>query len=47
MNAEQYLKRFFGPQELGSPEIVSVNTKKEVISEMQQSNDKVRQELMK
>ena len=47
MNAEQYLKRFFGPQELGSPEIVSVNTKKELISEMQQSNDKVRQELMK
>jgi hypothetical protein len=46
MNAEQYLKNVFGPQELGNPQVLKVEDNSLVVQEMQQNNEKARRELM-
>lgn len=46
MDAEQYLRNVFAPDELGSPEIIKAEANRFVIEEMQQANDKTRIELM-
>lgn len=47
MDAEQYLRKVFGPENLGNPEITLVTSSPQVVKEMQQTNEKSRQELMR
>jgi hypothetical protein len=46
VNAEEYLRTVFGPNDLGNPEILKVTTNDLVVQQMQQSNEKTRTELM-
>ncbi len=45
VNAEQYLRNVFVPDELGNPEIIKVESNQYVIEQMQQGNEKIKQEL--
>ncbi len=45
MNAEQYLKNIFAPDELGNPEIVKIEPNQYVVEQMQQKNEETMQEL--
>ncbi len=47
MNAEAYFKNVFAPNELGNPEVISVNENTGGSQSLQQSNEKARQELMR
>ncbi len=46
MNAEEYLRNVFAPNELQNPEIIKVEPNNFVVQMMQQSNEKTRAELM-
>jgi hypothetical protein len=45
MDAAQYLKTVFGPEELGNPEILKVEPNPYVVEQMQQFNEQTMQEL--
>jgi hypothetical protein len=45
MDAEEYLRQVFAPEELGDPEIISVEPNRAVIRQMEQMNEKTAQEL--
>jgi len=47
LNAEAYFRNIFAPNELGNPEVVSVNVNPGGEQAMQESNEKARQELMR
>ncbi|MGB8191913.1 MAG: hypothetical protein WCF67_08345, partial [Chitinophagaceae bacterium] len=46
MDAETYLRQKFVKNELGNAEVISVEPNKYVVEQMQQSNDKIRNEMM-
>ena len=46
IHAEHYLRNIFGPEELGNPQIVKVESNPLVVEEMEQSNERARMELM-
>lgn len=45
MEAEDYLRKVFGPEELGNPEVVKVQMNKDVVAQMQQKNEAFVQEM--
>lgn len=45
VNAEQYLRRVFAPEELGNAEVVSVTPNEAVVQQMQQNNARAMQEM--
>jgi hypothetical protein len=47
INAEDYLRKVFGPNILGNPEIIKVTSNDAVVQEMQQSNEKTKAEMMR
>ena len=47
LNAEEYLRQMFAPNELGNPKIISVKPIQEVTNMVQESNQKARMELMR
>lgn len=47
VNAEDYLRKVFGPNNLGNPEIVKVKPNEAVMKEMQQVNEKTKTEMMR
>lgn len=46
LNAEAYFKNVFAANELGNPEVISVNANSSGVQAMEQNNNKARQELM-
>ncbi|MES2849430.1 MAG: hypothetical protein V4685_10265 [Bacteroidota bacterium] len=47
MNAEAYYKNVFAPNELGNPQLISINENPGGVNAMEESNNKTRQELMR